>query len=512
MKNFLKSTITMSFGTLLSRISGFIRDIFIAKYLGNGFYSDIFFMAFRIPNFFRKIFAEGAFNSAFTPIFASGVECHGKEKMLIFARNIYSILLYSLLIFTLIAEIAMPFLMYILAPGYLEDKEKFDLVVFLTRITFPYLIFISLVSLMSGILNTFNKFFTVSIIPVVLNAVIITFAIIFRMADSLKIATALSYAISVAGIIQFIFIFICSIREKILLYPVYPRITPISKKFFSKFFDSFLASGIMQINSICDSIFASLIAGAVSTLYYADRVSQFPLSIIGTAIGITILPSLSKSLSKKGNKAEAQELQENSLFLASFLGIPAGFALFCMANLIIEILFQRGEFTAEDTIQVASALKIYAIALPFFIFSKILQSVFYAKKDTKTPMKNALYCLCINASLSLCLVFFIGANGIAIATTVAAIFATISLFLKLLKEKVFVFSDKLQIKLLKTIYISILMMITIYSFDSLFNNFNIIPLIRLILLSCIGGGLFFVLSFLLKVISIEEIKEFLGKK
>ena len=151
MKSFFKSTIIMSFGTLLSRISGFVRDIFIAKYLGSGFYSDIFFMAFRIPNFFRKIFAEGAFNSAFTPIFASGVESHGKEKMLIFARNIYSILLYSLLIFTLLAEIFMPFLMYILAPGYLEEQEKFKLVVFLTRITFPYLIFISLVSLMSGI-------------------------------------------------------------------------------------------------------------------------------------------------------------------------------------------------------------------------------------------------------------------------------------------------------------------------------------------------------------------------
>lgn len=511
MKSFLKSTLIMSFGTLLSRISGFVRDIFIAKYLGNGFYSDIFFMAFRIPNFFRKIFAEGAFNSAFTPIFASGIEYHGKEKMLIFARNIYSILLYVLLIFTLVAEIAMPILMYILAPGYLEDEQKFKLVVFLTRITFPYLIFISLVSLMSGILNTFNKFFVVSIMPVILNFVIVAFAIIFRTADELKIATALSYAISVAGVVQFVFIFICSLKEKIFLYPVFPRITPTAKKFFSKFSDSFLASGIMQVNSICDSIFASLIAGAVSTLYYADRVSQFPLSIIGTAIGITILPSLSKSLSKKGNKEEAQELQENSLFLSSFLGIPAAFALFSMSNLIVEILFQRGQFTAENTIQVANALKIYSIALPFFIFSKILQTVFYAKKDTRTPMKNSLYCLCINACLSLCLVFFIGANGIAMATTVAAIFSTISLFLKLLKERVFIFTEKLQMKILKTVYISLLMSIVIYSFNTLFIDLNIIPIVKLILLSTIGGSLFFILSFLLNVITIAEIKDFFKK-
>lgn len=511
MKSFFKSTIIMSFGTLLSRISGFIRDIFIAKYLGSGFYSDIFFMAFRIPNFFRKIFAEGAFNSAFTPIFASGVESHGKEKMLIFARNIYSILLYSLLIFTLLAEIFMPFLMYILAPGYLEEQEKFKLVVFLTRITFPYLIFISLVSLMSGILNTFNKFFVVSIMPVILNFVIISFAIIFRNNIELKIATVLSYAISIAGIVQFIFIFICSLREKILLYPVFPRITPTAKKFLSRFFDSFLASGIMQINSICDSVFASLIPSAVSILYYADRVSQFPLSLIGTAIGITILPSLSRALSKKGDKQEAQELQENSLFLSSFLGIPASFALFFMSNLIVEILFQRGQFTTENTIQVANALKIYSVALPFFIFSKIFQTVFYAKKDTKTPMKNSLLCLGINATLSFSLIFFIGANGIAIATTTSAIFSTFSLFYKILKEKIFIFSDVLQVKLLKVIYISIIMSMVIYSLDSILKSFNTIPLLRLLLLSVIGGSVFFCLSFLLKIINIQEIKKFLRK-
>lgn len=512
MKQFFRSAIIMSFGTLLSRISGFIRDVFIAKYLGSGFYSDVFFMAFRIPNFFRKIFAEGAFNSAFTPIFASGVQVHGKEKMMIFARNIYSILLYFLLIFTLLVEVAMPYLMYVLAPGYIEEKIKFDLVVALTRITFPYLIFISLVSLMSGILNTFNKFFAVSVTPVLLNAVIVIFAILFKNSNENGMATALSYAIFVAGAVQLVWILFFSLKERIFLYPTFPRITPTAKEFFSKFSNSFLASGIAQINSIIDSVVATLIPGAVSLLYYGDRVAQFPLSLIGTAIGISILPILSKTLSKRGNMQEAQNIQEDSIFLACFLGLPSAVALFILANPIIEILFQRGQFTPENTLHVANILKIYSIALPFFIMSKILQTIFYAKKDTKTPMKNSLYCLIINIIFSFSLVFVIGANGIAIATTISAAFATVSLFHKLLKEKIFYFSDAMQVKLLKTLYTSIIMGILIYSTDLLCQKYGMTAILRLVLPSALGGAIFLALSFLLGIVSVEEIMAFVKKE
>jgi len=512
MKQFFKSAIVMSFGTLLSRISGFVRDVFIAKYLGSGFYSDVFFMAFRIPNFFRKIFAEGAFNSAFTPIFASGVEIHGKEKMMIFARNIYSILLYFLLIFTLLVEIAMPYLMYILAPGYIDEKIKFDLVVVLTRITFPYLIFISLVSLMSGILNTFNKFFAVSITPVLLNSVIVIFAIMFRNSNKLGLTTALSYAIFVAGAVQLLWILFFTLKERVFLYPVFPRITPTAKEFFSKFSNSFLASGIAQINSIIDSIVATLIPGAVSLLYYGDRVAQFPLSIIGTAIGISILPILSKTLSRRGDKSAAQNIQEDAIFISCFLGLPSAVGLFILAHPIIEILFQRGQFSAENTANVANVLKIYSIALPFFIMSKILQTIFYAKKDTKTPMKNSLYCLIINIIFSFSLVFIIGANGIAVATTVSAIFATVSLFYKLLKEKIFYFSNSLQVKLLKIFYISIIMGIVIYCIDILCQEYNMIAILRLILSGAIGGVIFLILSYLLKIINIEELKTFIRRE
>ena len=214
MKGFFKSAFIVSFGTLFSRIAGFVRDIFIAKYLGSSVFSDVFFLAFRIPNFFRKIFAEGAFNSAFTPIFASGVQMHGKEKMMVFARNIYSILLYFLLIFTLLVEIFMPYLMYVLAPGYVGDTSKFNILILLTRITFPYLIFISLVSLMSGILNTFNKFFAVSVAPVLLNFSIIAGIYIFRNCSELLIIKGMSYAVFFAGVLQLVWILFWSLKEK----------------------------------------------------------------------------------------------------------------------------------------------------------------------------------------------------------------------------------------------------------------------------------------------------------
>ena len=512
MKQFLKSTIVVSVGTLLARITGFIRDIFLAKYLGSGFYSDVFFIAFRIPNFFRRIFAEGALSSAFVPIFASGVELHGKKKMMVFARNIYSILLYVLLILTLLAEIGMPFLMYVMAPGYLNDKAKFDLVVVLTRITFPYLIFISLTSLMSGILNSFNKFFVVSVVPVVLNCVFLTAVLFFGTTDKLEMARMLSYTVFCAGLVQFSWILFFTLRQKAFLYPVFPKITPTAKEFFSKFFNAFLGSGIVQINSMISSIVATLIPSAVSLLYYADRVSQFPLSLIGTAIGISTLPVLAQTMGKKGDKAKAQEIQEDSIFFACFLGIPASVGLFVLSTPIVRLLFQRGQFTAENTLQVASILRIYALALPFFILTKIFQTIFYAKKDTKTPMKASLYSLIINVVFNFSLVFLLGANGIAISTIISSIFVAGILFRKLLKEKIFSFSDVLQTKLLKILYISIIMGIVVYSVDTFIIKYISSAIIEIGLSISVGGLVFLILAYIFGVFEIDEILNLLGKK
>ena len=511
MKGFFKAAFIVSFGTLFSRIAGFVRDIFIAKYLGSSVFSDVFFLAFRIPNFFRKIFAEGAFNSAFTPIFASGVQMHGKEKMMVFARNIYSILLYFLLIFTLLVEIFMPYIMYVLAPGYVGDASKFNILILLTRITFPYLIFISLVSLMSGILNTFNKFFAVSVAPVLLNFSIIAGIYIFRNRSELLIIKGMSYAVFFAGVLQLVWILFWSLKEKIFLYPVFPKISATTKDFFKKFFNSFLASGVVQINSMINSIFATLIPGAVSLLYYGDRVSQFPLSIIGTAIGISILPVLSKNLSKRGNKEEAQEVQEDAIFLSCFFGIPSAIGLFIFAPYIVELLFQRGEFTSENTIQVANILKIYAIAVPFFILSKVFQATFYAKKDTKTPMINAIYCLIINVVFVIILKYFFEANGIAMATTLSSIMATSMLFYKLIKDKIFIFSQNLQLRLLKIAYISIIMVATIISLNSLCLKHGFSNISTLILSGGISGFMFLILSHILGIFNLKQFLHLLTK-
>lgn len=511
MKQFFKSTIVVSIGTLLARITGFVRDIFMAKYLGSGFYSDVFFMAFKMPNCFRRIFAEGALTSAFVPIFASGLQLHGKQKMMVFARNIYSVLLYFLLIFVIIAEIFMPYLMYIMAPGYLENKEKFELVVMLTRITFPYLILISITSLMSGILHSLNKFFAVSLIPVVLNTVLVAAILLFRHSNELGIATVLSYAVFCAGIAQFLWILFFTLKQKAFVYPVFPRFTPTTKEFFSKFFDAFLGSGIIQINSVLDSVFATVVAGGVSLLYYGNRVSQLPLSLIGTAIGISILPVLSKTLGKNGNKEDSQEIQEDSIFFACFLGIPASVGLFILSNPIIKILFQRGQFTPENTLQVSNILKIYAISIPFSILTKIFQTVFYAKKDTKTPMKASLYSLIINTILNLILVFTIGVNGIAMATTIATITVAMFLFYKLLKDKVFIFSEDLQVRLLKILYLSIIMGIFTYCVDLFVSKYIHLIIVELIISIGFAGIIFLILSYLFNLINMKEIMKLLKK-
>lgn len=501
MKRFFRSIFATSFGTLLSRISGFVRDICIAKYLGSGYYSDVFFMAFKIPNFFRKITAEGALSSAFVPIFSSGVHSGDKEHITHFARNIFSILLYFLLVLVVLIEVYMPQFISLLAIGYVGDKLQFTIA--LAKITFPYLIFISLVALMSGILNSLDRFFAVSIIPLVMNTALVLFFLMARNLSPSGIAVFASGGVLFSGVIQLMFVSYFVIREKIYLYPVKPSLTPETKVFFKKFWHTFLASGIVQINSFTNSIIATLIPGAVSLLYYGDRISQFPLSLIGTAIGISILPALSRALGS-GDRDESQALQESSFFLSLFLGLPSAVGLFTLATPIVSVLFERGEFTSGNTIDVANILRIYAIAVPFFIFSKVLNAIFYAKQDTKTPMANSLISLCINVICGCVLVHFYGVHGIAVATLISTMIATILLFWKLFKERIFAFNGDMQLKTLKIIYISIIMGIIIVCVRYLFARFGANDFITLTTAGGLGGISYLILSQALGVINLWD--------
>jgi len=497
---FLKSAFVVSFFTLISRILGFVRDILIAKHFGSSIFSDAFFTAFKLPNFFRKIFAEGAFNSAFVPIFSSGLALKEEKEVHFFARNIFSFLLYVLLIFVVVAEIFMPFFIKLIAPGFINDIEKFNLTIRLAKITFPYLLFISLVSMMSGILNSFNKFAVVSACPIILNLTFI-FAIFLSSQLKTELAFMLSWAVFIAGILQFLWLFIFTIKRGVILYPVVPKVDRITKKFFGKFFSGMLGSGIIQINTMVDSIVATMIPHAVTYLYYANRVSQFPLALIGTALGTGILPILSKKI-EQNNKEETANIQEKALFVALLFGIPASIGLFYFSHLIISVLFERGKFVLSDTIAVANILKVYSIGLPAFISIKILQTIFFARKDTKTPMIVSAICLFINVSLNLILMRPFGYIGIAVATVIAS-FSNLFILIYLLlnKEDEFTFSWTLRLQMLKVLYCSIFMFLIITVMNNLFIRFiSNSGIFRLISVGAGGFICYFLIAHLIDLI------------
>ena len=496
--SFLKSTVIVSICTLLSRIFGFFRDICFAKYLGTGYLADLFLTAFKLPNFFRNIFTEGAFNSSFIPIFSSELEKNNKKNTDDFARNIFSILLYTILIITLLSEIFMPQLVKILAPGFLDEKNT--IIISLTRITFIYLIFISLVSFMSAVLNSYGKFASPAITPVILNMTLIFFSIISQYINK-NIAFVLSIGVVIGGLLQFLWLMFFTLKNKLILYPTYPKIDENIKKFLKNFFNGFLGYGVIQINSMIDAIMATHIVGAVSFIYYSDRVSQLPLALIGTAISISLLPLLSKKI-HQNNIEEVNYIQEKSIFIGLFLGTPCAIGLYTLADLFIPLLFERGKFVHSDSLAVISCLKLYAFSLPIFILIKILQTIFYANKDTKTPLISSIINLFFNIVLNIVLMKYLSYKGIVLSTVISSYINCLILFIILLKKKKLSFSLDFILKSLKTIYPLLFMIISITLLKNilLINDCFILNLLKLFAIARMSGIIYKGLAFILKII------------
>ena len=295
--NLLSSASIFSFFTIISRILGYLRDILIAIFLGASIFADAFFVAFRLPNTFRRLFAEGTFNAAFIPSYTDA-KLENKKKGKIFADNVLNLLLLLLIFIVTLAEIFTPFFVYLIAPGFIEDNIKFDLAVELTRITFPFLLFVSLSSFFSGVLNSNNKFAAASAAPIILNIILIL-SILIAYNYNFNIAKQLSYGVTLAGIIQLFFLIYISweFYKPSLIFKF--KLTKKIKFFFKKLLPSVLSSGVTQINILIGTIIASFQSGAVSYLYYADRVYQINLAIAGIAVGTVSLPVLSKAFKKK---------------------------------------------------------------------------------------------------------------------------------------------------------------------------------------------------------------------
>jgi putative peptidoglycan lipid II flippase len=415
----LRSIATVGGYTMASRVLGFLRDVLVAAYLGAGPVADAFFVAFKFPNFFRRLFAEGAFNAAFVPMFAGRIATSGKQAAKAFAEDTLAVLLAVLLLLVIVVEAVMPWFMMAAAPGFVREPEKFRLAVDFTRITFPYLLFISLVSLQGGVLNSLDRFAAVAATPVLLNLCLIG-ALIGLNPISPTPGHALAWGVALAGVAQFIWLaWFCGRAGMGLALPR-PRLSPEVKRLLTLMLPAALGSGVVQVNLLIDIVLASLLpTGAVSFLYYADRIYELPLAVIGIAIGTAILPLLARQV-RRDEHAAAVATQNRALEAALLLTLPAAAALIVLDRWIIAVLFERGAFGRAEVLATAAALSAYAIGLPAYVLIKVLAPCFYAREDTRTPVKIAVLCVVVNTAVAFALMQVFAHVGIALATVVSA--------------------------------------------------------------------------------------------
>jgi putative peptidoglycan lipid II flippase len=407
--------------TGLSRVLGFARDVLIAALLGTSYVADAFFVAFRVPNMFRRLFAEGAFDAAFIPLFAKHLHAEGPDSARAFAAQALSLLTVLLVIFTVLAEIAMPWLMLLLAPGFANDPDKSVLAVLLARIALPYLVCMSLVALYTGILNALGRFAITAFATTLLNVVLIAVLLAFTASGSASqsaAGVALAWGIAVSGVLQVLVVAVAAARIGMRVKWTRPRVTPDMRRLGSLAAPGIIAGGMAQITAVISTIIATLQDRVVSWLYYAERLFQLPLGIIGVAIGVVLLPALSHKL-RSGDHAAVLASENRALEFALLLTMPAAVALFLAADPIIRVLFERGAFTATDTNATAAMLAAFALGLPAFVLIKVLHPSFFAREDTKTPMIFAGISMAANIVLALALFVTIGATGIAIAATLS---------------------------------------------------------------------------------------------
>ena len=413
----LRSFATVGGWTMASRILGFLRDVMIAALLGAGPVAEAFFVAFRLPNMFRRFFAEGAFNMAFIPLFSKRLEGEGQEAAARFAEQAQSLLVTALICLTLAAQLAMPWFVWALASGFEPGSERTDLAVAFSRICFPYIVFISLAALFSGILNAFGRFAAAAAAPVLLNVVLIA-AMAAGSLLGFDIGLTLAWAVFFGGLGQLLLVMIAARQLGITLRPRLPSLTPAMRRLIALGVPAALAGGVMQINLLVGTQIASWFDGAIGWLWYADRVYQLPLGIVGVAIGVVLLPELSRRIrAEEIRKANAAMNRAAEFALA--LTLPATVALVAMPELITRVLFERGAFTAADSAATATALWIYALGLPAFVLQKVLQPAFFAREDTRTPLRYAIWSMLINVGAALALLPLVGWLGAAIGTTLA---------------------------------------------------------------------------------------------
>ncbi|AQS41173.1 MAG: MurJ-like protein [Candidatus Tokpelaia hoelldobleri] len=430
----IKKFATVASGTMMSRIFGFIRETLMAAAVGTGTVADAFNAAFRFPNTFRRLFAEGAFNAAFVPLFARQIEEEGKEGATKFATEVFGVLFSVLLLLTIAMELAMPFLVAaIIAPGFTSDAEKYQATVRLATIMFPYLTCMSLAAMMGGMLNALHRYFAAAIAPVFLNVILIGVLIWawFSKLDVWHIGLALSWSVMAAGLVQLIIVWGALRRAGMKISLRLPHFTANVRRLLILALPAAITGGITQINLLINTAIASGQAGAVSSLAYADRLYQLPLGVIGIAVGTVLLPELARALRAKKHQ-DAARLQNQSVKFTLLLTLPAAAAFLVISQPIVQLLFERGQFNAQSTVTVAGILAVYGLGLPAFVLIKAFIPGFFAREDTRTPMIFAAFSVVTNITLALTLFPYLHVIGIAIAEITAGWVNAVLLFATLI--------------------------------------------------------------------------------
>lgn len=435
--------------TAISRVFGFVRDMLLARVLGAGLAADAFQLAFTLPNTFRRLFAEGAFSVAFVPMYSRALHGEGGEaEARKFAGDVLSVFIWVLLAFSALAMAFMPGIVWGLASEYATVPGKFELSVFLSRVTFPYLGFISLVAMLSGLLNARSRFGPGAFAPVLLNIFLISAILIGdhlrgSSSDDRIVATALAVAVSLSGLGQFLYLAWETRRAGVTLKVTWPKLTPEVRKLGMLILPATFGAGIYQISQFVDTFFAtSLPQGSLTLLKLADRLNQMPLGIVGIALGTAILPMLSRHI-HTGDAVQAQRLQENAFEIGTLLTLPAAAALAVCAPAFCTAFFVGGKFTAADGALMAQIVVALVAGLPAYVIVKILNPGFFAREDTRTPVWIALVSLMFNIAINLVVVERFGIVGLASATAASASLNCVLLYAFLHRRGWFRFTARL---------------------------------------------------------------------
>ncbi len=516
----VRNTATIGGLTLVSRILGFLRDMLMARFVGAGFASDAFLIAWRLPNLFRALFAEGAFAAAFVPMFNRTIAeaeregaARGLPAGLRFADDVLSVLFPILLAFTALMMLAAGPIVWIMTGGFPDGgPEKLALATQFTRITFPYLMLISLVSLLGGILNSLGRFWVNAAAPVLLNLCLIAGLLFFRGHSEIDTARTQSIAVTVSGVLQLAWLIWACRQAGVVLRVKRPRLTPPVKKLLAIIMPAALGAGAVQFNLLISTTLAArfLPQGSVSYLYYADRLNQLPLGLIGIGVGTAILPLLSRQIGG-GDDAAAIATQNRAIELSLLLTLPATAALMVSSEPIIRALLQHGAFAAADTRATAAALTAFSLGLPAYVLIKVLTPGFYARSDTRTPVRIALLAMLVNLGLNLALIWPLAHVGLAVSTAVSAWVNVALLYLTLRRRKHFATDARLRARTLRLAAATLGMTAVLLALNPWVDGYTAgsawLRIVALAVLMALGAAAYFAGTFLFRAYTVSELRQ-----